>query len=158
MPLEHPRPGTGFPRSAVRLSGDLFAPRGPALLDVLHRFRAGQASLEHLAAALRDTTLFTAVSDEDGGTALITARSGETSWLAVFTSPARMAEFHRRSGRGADAVRYAEVTGADLLDQCLPALPRGTGLVVDAGSGHRTALAPVPGLVPDQIALEGNGS
>ncbi|MER6993238.1 SseB family protein [Saccharopolyspora hirsuta] len=144
----------------MRLSGVLFTPPAPAvdLVDALHSFRTDRCSLEQLAGVLRDTALFVPVSDEDGGVALVTAREGELGWLGAFTSLPRMAEFYRASGRGSDVVRYAELTGAELLDQCLPALPEGTGLVVDAGSEHSTALGPVAGLVPDEIALTEGGN
>ncbi|MDA3630050.1 SseB family protein [Saccharopolyspora sp. WRP15-2] len=162
MTLAHVRPGTGFPRSAgvLRLSGVLFDPPDPAeeLIGALESFRADRTSIEQLAEVIRGTGFVTPVSDEDGGVALIAARAGELSWLGAFTSLPRMAEFYRESGRGSDTVRYAEVTGAELLEQCLPALPRGTGLVIDAGSGHSTALGPVAGLVPDEIALTEGGS
>ncbi|RKT85861.1 SseB protein N-terminal domain-containing protein [Saccharopolyspora antimicrobica] len=161
MTLAHARPGIGFPRSAgvLRLSGVLFTPRDPAadLIDALQGFRTDRITVERLGEVLRGTALFTPVSDEDGGVAVLTARDGELSWLGAFTTEARMAEFYRQSGRGADAVRYAELTGVELLDQVLPALPRGTGLVIDAGTEHSTALGPVTGLVPDEIALTESG-
>ncbi|TDD51968.1 SseB family protein [Saccharopolyspora elongata] len=162
MTLAQCRPGRGFPgRGVLRLTGSIFdepAPEPAAeLLDALRRFRADQATIAQLAAALRGTALYVAVSDEDGRFALPTGRDGELSWLGVFTSPGRMAEFYRAAGRGADNVRYGELTGAELIDQCLPALPRSTGLVLDPGSEHGTALAPIRGLVPDEIALTEGG-
>ncbi len=123
----------------------------------MRRFRGDQVTIEQLAAALRGTTVYVAVSDEDGGFALSTGRNGELSWLAVFTSLGQMAESYRAAGRGADTVRYGMLTGAELIDECLPDLPRGTGLVLDPGGEHGTALAPVPGLVPDELAVKKGG-
>ncbi|MER7010159.1 SseB family protein [Saccharopolyspora sp. NPDC000359] len=136
------------------------SPPGPTadLVEALLLFRTDRCALDQLAGTLRATALVVPVSDEDSGVALLTARGGALAWLGVFTSLARMAEFHRGSGRGADEVRYAELTGAELLDQCLPALPRGTGLVIDPGTGHSTALGPVAGLVPDRFALTESGN
>ncbi|MEU5848073.1 SseB family protein [Saccharopolyspora shandongensis] len=162
MTLAQCRPGTGFPSQGIlRLTGSIFDEPEPEpaaeLLGTVRLFGTGEATVEQLAAALRGTSVYVAVSDEDGGFALPTGRDGELSWLGVFTSPSRMAEFYRAAGRGADTVRYGELTGAELIDQCLPALPRGTGLVLDPGSKHGTALAPVRGLVPDEIALTESG-
>lgn len=160
MTLVQRRPGAGFPRQGViRLTGSIFDEPVTAaeLLDALRLFRADQATIEQLAAALRGTAVHVAVSDEDGGFALPTGRHGELSWLGVFTSLGRMATFYRAAGRGADTVRYGELTGAELIDECLPALPSGTGLVLDPGSEHGTALAPVRGLVSDEIALSEGG-
>ncbi|MEV0049224.1 SseB family protein [Saccharopolyspora shandongensis] len=162
MPLAQCRPGTGFPSQGVlRLTGSIFDEPEPEpaaeLIGTVRLFGTGEATVEQLAAVLRGTSVYVAVSDEDGGFALPTGRGGELSWLGVFTSLGRMAEFYRAAGRGADTVRYGELTGAELIDQCLPALPRGTGLVLDPGSEHGTALAPVRGLVPDEIALIESG-
>jgi hypothetical protein len=161
MTLMQRRPGAGFPRSkgAPRLSGSIFDEPDPAaeLLDAVHLFRNNQATVAQLATALRGTDVYVAVSDEDDGFALSIGRNGELSWLAVFTSLDRMAEFYRAAGRGADSVRYGMLSGAELIDECLPDLPRGTGLVLDPGTEHGTALAPVAGLVPDEIALTEGG-
>ncbi|MFI0468121.1 SseB family protein [Saccharopolyspora sp. 5N102] len=162
MTLAQCRPGTGFPSQGVlRLNRSIFGEPEPEpaaeLLGAVRLFGTGEATIDQLAAALRGTSVHVAVSNEDSDFALPTGRDGELSWLGVFTSLGRMAEFCRRRQSRRRHFRYGELTGAELVDECLPALPRGTGLVLDPGSDHSTAFASARGLVPDELAVAEGG-
>ncbi|MCA1278267.1 SseB family protein [Saccharopolyspora sp. 7B] len=64
------------------------------------------------------------------------------AWLPVFTSLDHLAAFAVASGRGNQPCTYGTLSGAEVLDAVLSALPPGTGLVLDPGAEHVLALPP----------------
>ncbi|MFC7344564.1 SseB family protein [Saccharopolyspora griseoalba] len=100
---------------------------------------------EPVHAALRATPRLwvetTAAAEPD---VVVVQREG-MAWIPVFTTVLRLVDWKNRCGQGETPVRYAGISGADLL-ATLPRMPNGTGLVLDPGSEHVTAL-PLPDAV-----------
>lgn len=64
------------------------------------------------------------------------------SWLPVFTSLPRLAQFGQLTGRGEVELTYGELPGREVVRDLLPDLPVHTGIVLDPGSEHVFALPP----------------
>ncbi|MGI5349421.1 hypothetical protein ACQEU8_14645 [Streptomyces sp. CA-250714] len=91
---------------------------------------------------------------------LLTRSLGGVRWILAFTDEGALARFARESGGGAagEPWEYASVLGARLLDAVIPALDGPTGVAVDIADEDGSMLfPPVPGIVPDEVAV-GAGS
>lgn len=119
--------------------------------------RAARGDMDQVMRLLRQTPLWVETEqDEDGQS--YTVRSVQTQglrWLPVFSALEHLARFAQASGRGDQHIQYGQLPGAELLDEVLPALPHGTGLVLDPVADHVLALPAVRGIVPDALAVDG---
>lgn len=146
---------------SVTLSGSLVAatedtgePATDLLMEAVQAARAGHADQQQLVSAFRAATVYVeAIPTDDGDRALQWVHQGGLTWVPVFTSLQTLAAFYSEAGRGDDQIDYGELTGAELIDHCLPQLPRGTGMILDPISDHVLALPPVAGIVPDDLAI-----
>lgn len=129
-------------------------PETDALREAVHGARVGEGDLETLMGLFRAATLYVeAIPTENGDRALQWVHHEGLTWVPVFTSLQHLAAFYIEAGRGDDDVDYGILTGAELIDHCLPQLPRGTGMILDPISEHVIALPPVAGIVGDDLAL-----
>ena len=126
----------------------------PELVDAVTEVRAARGDMDRVLRLFRGTTLWVERETTEQGHALRTIPLDGAHWLPVFTSLVRLSEFCRAAGRGAESLRYGQLTGADVLDTCLPALPFGTGVLLDATCEHVLALPPVNGIVPSDLAVD----
>ncbi|WP_017972379.1 SseB family protein [Actinopolyspora halophila] len=92
---------------------------------------------------------------EDGYTvATMSAEPGGLWWLPVFSEQQQLADYALRGQRGDTSITYGQLSGAEVFDELLVQLPRGTGVLLDPAAEHTVALPPVPGIVPAAIALD----
>lgn len=125
-----------------------------ALLEAVWAARNGRGDIETFMGLFRAATVYVeAIPTEDGDRALQWVRHDGLTWLPVFTTPSSMVAFFVEAGRGDDQLDYGMLTGAELIDHCLPQLPRGTGMILDAASEHVLTLPPVTGIVGDELAI-----
>lgn len=132
----------------------LAKPETDALLAAVDAARNGHADLDILMPRFRAATLYVeAIPTEDGDRALQWVHHEGLTWVPVFTSLMNMASCFVEAGRGEEEVHYGMLTGAELIEQCLPQLPRGTGMILDPISEHVLALPPVEGIVSAELAI-----
>ncbi|MFB7236576.1 hypothetical protein ACFCXK_17550 [Streptomyces sp. NPDC056269] len=124
--------------------------------------RAGLGDPRDLVGELRRALVLVPV--DSGG--LWTAEFGGVRWICAFTDEAALARFARaRGAAGGDAGRetgetgeaweFAELRGARLLDEIVPALGVPAGVAVDiADPDGAMAFPPVRGIVPDDVAID----
>ncbi|MGI5348331.1 hypothetical protein ACQEU8_09055 [Streptomyces sp. CA-250714] len=94
-----------------------------------------------------------------GGDRLLARSFGGVRWILAFTDEGALARF-ALGGGGAPGEQweYVSVLGARLLDVVIPALDGPTGVAVDIADEDGSMLfPPVPGIVPDEVAV-GAGS
>ena len=144
---------TQVPARSLVLSGSLddIEPTADSLITDLLLLRNGRGDAEQVLRAFRDATLIVEITAETHELHYV---RHEGFWVPVFSSLSYMADYMRACGRGQDDVSYGRLTGAELIDDCLPALPRGTGALLDPVSNHTIALPPVAGIVPDSLAVD----
>lgn len=92
---------------------------------------------------------------------LWTAEFGGVRWVCGFTDEAALARFAqaRSSVDGAEAVgrswEFAELRGARLLDEIIPAMGVPAGVAVNVADPDGSMLfPPVTGIVPDAVAVD----
>lgn len=112
-----------------------------SITDEIRRLRVGAGDPRTLLEAFRATTVY--LERMDPLTIPLTMLDG-LNWIKAFTSPDYLPE-------GTD---YLAVTGERLLDTYLPALPRNTGVVLDAGTDTMLTLPPVKGIVAEELAVD----
>ncbi|MFE4309102.1 hypothetical protein ACFQ9H_22335 [Streptomyces sp. NPDC056517] len=121
--------------------------------------RAGLGDPRELVGELRRALVLVPV--DSGG--LWTAEFGGVRWICAFTDEAALARFARaRDAAGGDAGReadgaweFAELRGARLLDEIVPALGVPAGVAVNiADAEGAMAFPPVRGIVPDDVAID----
>lgn len=110
---------------------------------------------EPLLETLRDGVLLVETEyGEDGYTVATTsAEPGGLWWLPVFSDYQQLADYALLGQRGDASITYGQLPGAEVFDELLGQLPRGTGVLLDPAAEHTVALPPVPGIVPAAIAL-----
>lgn len=96
-----------------------------------------------------------------GGSGLWTAKLGGVRWISGFTDEAALARFAkaRGVGKGTDgtdgAWEYAELRGARLLDEIIPAMGVPAGVAINVADPDGSMLfPPVVGIVPEAVALD----
>ncbi|MGW0042559.1 SseB family protein [Rhodococcus sp. NPDC003348] len=104
----------------------------------IEAFRQGFGQPDLLTAALRAAVVLLPVTDDDR--ILISTVRG-VDWVCAFTDEAEYTAYlHAR--REAASVRYRALFGRRLLDEIVPALPRPTGVVIDAAGAAPMAFPP----------------
>ncbi|NYH80367.1 hypothetical protein FHR84_003724 [Actinopolyspora biskrensis] len=111
---------------------------------------------ESLLEALRSVALLVETEHGESGytVAVMSAESGGLWWLPVFSDYQQLADYALRGQRGDVSITYGQLSGAEVFDELLAQLPRGTGVLLDPAAEHTVALPPVPGTVPAAIALD----
>lgn len=79
---------------------------------------------------------------EQGQVAVRSVYAQGLSWLPVYTSLPRLAQFAQMTGRGEVTITYGQLPGREVVRDLLPHLPSHTGIVLDPGSEHVFALPP----------------
>lgn len=136
--------------AAVRLAGTLdlrAATDDPiaALAAAVAQWWRQDADLDDVLAAFRPAPLLVEVDQDQQ---LSAVRTEGLLWLPVFTGLKEFAAWMQACGRGAETIGYGCISGAELLDDALPQLPAGTGMVLNPGHARVMALPPVPPVVP----------
>lgn len=124
------------------------------LIAAVSAVRAGGGDVDLVVRLFRDATLWVETDSDERGHAVRSVQVQGLHWLPVFSSLPRLALFCQAGNRGDQHITYGTVTGAEILETCLPALPFGTGVVLDTASEHVLALPPVAGFVPDSLAVD----
>lgn len=129
------------------------APEAPLIASV-EQVRAGHGGMDRVMGLFRRSTLWVETELAGEQHTVRSVQAEGLSWLPVFSSLAQLAAFCQASGRGSVEVSYGTLTGAELLATCLPALPLGTGVLLDPVADHALPLPPVTGIVPDSLAVD----
>lgn len=128
-------------------------PAGSSLVAAVVEVRAGRGDMAEVMALFRAATLWV---ERDGDQQVVRAVEFEgLRWLPVFTSLEQLAVFAQASRRGDQEVHYGRLSGAEIVEECLPLLPVGTGMVLDPLADHVLPLPAVRGIVPDSRAIDG---
>nr|WP_206325372.1 MULTISPECIES: hypothetical protein [unclassified Streptomyces] len=91
---------------------------------------------------------------ERGG--LWTGHFGGVRWVFAFTGEEALARFAREVGDPGRSWEFAELLGARLLDEVVPAMGVPAGVAVDVADPDGAMLfPPAEGIVPDSAAVEG---
>ncbi|MFF5567194.1 hypothetical protein ACFY7Z_22270 [Streptomyces sp. NPDC012623] len=132
------------------------ASAGTALAARIAERRAGWGDPRALVGELRRALVLVPL---DGG-GLRTGESGGVRWVFGFTDEAALARFARArdTGDGRDTGRaweFAELRGARLLDEIVPAMGVPGGVAINVADADGSMLfPPVVGIVPDAVAVD----
>ncbi|MER8068828.1 SseB family protein [Streptomyces sp. NPDC094034] len=127
-----------------------------ALVERIAERRAGAGDPRALVGELRRALVLVPV--DAGG--LWTAEFGGVRWICGFTDEGALARFVRArdSGDGRDTGRaweFAELRGARLLDEIIPAMDEPAGVAINVADPAGAMLfPPVTGIVPDAVAVD----
>ncbi len=87
-----------------------------------------------------------------------TGDEGGIRWIYAFSSEAELTAFARARDYPGAELRYLTVYGSRLLDVAVPALGRACGVALDVASAQPMVFPPMRGIVPDAVALDGEGN
>ncbi|MFD3560906.1 hypothetical protein ACFWVU_14675 [Streptomyces sp. NPDC058686] len=130
---------------------------GTALAEQIAERRDGAGDPRALLGELRRATVL--VPLDRGG--LWTGHLGGVRWVFAFTGEEALARFaqSRESASAQDSARpweFAELLGARLLDEIIPAMGEPAGVAVDVADPDGSMLfPPAMGIVPDEAAVDG---
>ncbi|GAA1169303.1 hypothetical protein GCM10009654_28170 [Streptomyces hebeiensis] len=129
---------------------------GEALAEQIAERRAGTGDPRALIGELRRALVLVPM---DGG-GLWTARFGGVRWICGFTDEDALARFARArdDGDGRTTGReweYAELRGARLLDEIIPAMGVPAGVAINVADPDGSMMfPPTVGIVPDAVAVD----
>ncbi|CAK7287515.1 hypothetical protein ACNFR7_06495 [Streptomyces sp. RM1] len=124
---------------------------GATLVERIAERRAGRGDPRALVGEFRRALLLVPL---DGG-GLWTAHFGGVRWICAFTDENSLARFVSRHGPGDREWEYAELLGARLLDEIVPAMAEPAGIAVDvADEGGAMLFPPAVGIVPEAVAVD----
>ncbi|MFK4597051.1 SseB family protein [Streptomyces pristinaespiralis] len=133
---------------------------GTALAERIAERRDGSGDPMAMVGELRRALVLVPV--DAGG--LWTAQLGGVRWICAFTGEESLARFARArdTGDGQETGRtweFAEVRGARLLDEIIPAMGVPAGVAVDVADPDGAMLfPPARGIVPDAVAVDAPAS
>jgi hypothetical protein len=130
---------------------DVVVGNGTTLAERIAERRAEQGDPRALVGELRRAPLLVPL---DGG-GLWTTHLGGVRWICAFTDESSLARFLSRHGPGDREWEYAELLGARLLDEIVPAMAEPAGIAVDIADEDGAMLfPPVVGIVPEAVAVD----
>ena len=127
-----------------------------ALAERIAERRAGDGDPRTLVGELRRALVLVPV---DGG-GLWTAEFGGVRWICGFTDEDALARFARARDAGdrrttGQAWEFAELRGARLLDEIIPAMGVPAGVAINVADPDGSMLfPPTVGIVPDAVAVD----
>ncbi|MEU6391212.1 hypothetical protein [Streptomyces sp. NPDC046939] len=131
--------------------------RRSALAERISERRGGVGDPRALVGEMRRSVLLVPVS----GGGLWSVRSGGVRWVCGFTDEVALARFARSRTAGdqpmrdMEAMEYAALLGARIVDEVVPSLAEPAGLAVDiATEDGAMFFPPVVGIVPDDCAVD----
>ncbi|MER5278025.1 SseB family protein [Streptomyces sp. NPDC002809] len=87
------------------------------------------------------------------------ARLGGVRWIYAFTDETALARFARLRAPGDQAMDYAALLGARIVDEIVPSLGEPGGLAVNVATEDGSILfPPVVGIVPETVAVDAGGA
>lgn len=99
------------------------------------------SEMDRLQRALRAATVLVPRDcDGDGRDRVALVQRDGLTWVPVFSSLATIEGYAAAVGRDVTEIRYSTVSGAELISEVLPGLPRRTGVVLDPVQPHVYAL------------------
>ncbi|RJQ69485.1 hypothetical protein D5S17_30305 [Pseudonocardiaceae bacterium YIM PH 21723] len=116
------------------------------------RFFAGSGDPEQLLRAFRMSTF--AIWAYSPDRALVTIVYRGLRWIPCFTTGELLAEFLESRQVDAENAEFVVATGERVIDEFLPALEKGVGIIVDPGAEQPVAFPPLRPIVPDELALD----
>ncbi|WP_371666269.1 SseB family protein [Streptomyces sp. NBC_01241] len=89
------------------------------------------------------------------GERLWSARLGGVRWICGFTDESALARFALLHASGDQAMDYAALLGARIVDEVVPSLSEPAGLAVDIATEDGSMFfPPVVGIVPESVAVD----
>lgn len=122
-----------------------------AAIEAVHQGRLAEVGPEALHAALASATVLVPIADPD---AVVTVTDQGVCWVLAFTSPVARARYDEQCPQGSQLGRVASMTGRQLLDRVVPALPGPAGVAVNVGS-NQPSLYPDPRVQVELAEAEG---
>ncbi|WUG23538.1 SseB family protein [Streptomyces sp. NBC_00464] len=93
------------------------------------------------------------------GERLWSARLGGVRWIYAFTDGTALARFALLRAPGDQAMDYAALLGARIVDEIVPSLGEPGGLAVDVATEDGSMFfPPVVGIVPEAVAVDAGGA
>ncbi|MCX4664855.1 hypothetical protein OG711_21000 [Streptomyces uncialis] len=127
---------------------------GTGLAGRIAERRAGAGDPRALVGELRRALVLVPVA----GGGLWRAEFGGVRWVCAFTDEEAFARFAAARGEAGRSWEFAQVRGARLLDEVVPALGAPAGVAVNVADGDGSMLfPPVVGIVPDAVAVDAAG-
>ncbi|MER5768642.1 hypothetical protein [Streptomyces sp. NPDC001985] len=127
---------------------------GTELAERIAERRAGVGDPRAVVGELRRSLVLVPV--DRGG--LWSASFGGVRWVCGFTDEEALARFAAARGEAGRSWEFAEVRGARLLDEVVPALGVPAGVAVNVADGDGAMFfPPVSGIVPDGAVVGGEG-
>nr|WP_239092074.1 SseB family protein [Streptomyces sp. SID14478] len=142
---------TGVCRTCVHGEAVVGNDAGAALAERIAAYRGGSGDPRKMVGELRRAALLVPL---DGGR-LWTGHLGGVRWIYAFTGEEALARFARSRGEGQRDREYAQLLGARLLDEIVPAMGEPAGVAVDVADEDGAMLfPPVLGIVPEAAAVD----
>ncbi len=123
------------------------------LLAAVARFVRGEIDFDEVLAALHAAPLLVERTSAESHQVLSVRYQG-MPWLPAFATVEHLAAWKQLCGQGSRPVHTGELTGHQLLHECLPQLEPGTGVILNPGSDLSLALPPVAGIVGPELAVD----
>ncbi|MEU5400605.1 SseB family protein [Streptomyces sp. NPDC005963] len=124
------------------------------LTDRIVERRAGDGDPRALVGELRRALVLVPFEGEG----LWTASLGGVRWVCAFTDEEALARFASARGEAGREWEFAELRGARLLDEIVPAMGVPAGVAVNIADPEGSMLfPPVVGIVPDAVAVVEGG-
>ncbi|MEU9091179.1 SseB family protein [Streptomyces sp. NPDC087901] len=124
---------------------------GAALSEQIAERRRGVGDPRALVGEMRRSVLLVPTVGER----LWSARLGGVRWIYGFTDEAALARFALLRSSGDQAMDYAALLGARIVDEVVPSLGEPAGLAVDVATEDGSMFfPPVVGIVPEAVAVD----
>lgn len=125
----------------------------PELVAAAQRVHEGEDAMADVLSLFRQARLWLEVASAEKGHVVTPVRAQGFVFLPVFSSEWLLARFCQASGRGDREITYGCLTGAEVLDELLPELGGGTGIMLDATADHVLALPAARGAERDTLGV-----
>ncbi|MEU2249224.1 SseB family protein [Streptomyces sp. NPDC019224] len=124
---------------------------GTVLADRIADRRSGVGDPRTLLGEMRRSVLLVPTVGEQ----LWSARLGGVRWIYAFTDETALARFALLRAPGDQAMDYAALLGARIVDEIVPSLGEPGGLAVDVATEDGAMFfPPVVGIVPEAVAVD----
>ncbi len=124
-----------------------------ALVAAAQRVHEGEDAMAEVLSLFRQARMWMEVASAGEGHVVTPVRAQGFVFLPVFSSEWLLARFCQASGRGAQGITYGCLTGAEVLDELLPELGGGTGIMLDATADHVLALPAASGVESETLGV-----
>ena len=125
-----------------------------ALVAAVVQYLRNDGDVDTVLTTFRAAELVVELADDAEENRMVVVRREVLCWVPACSTLANFATWMQMCGRGTETVHYGLISGAELLDTCLPQLPTGAGVVLDPATDRVLALPPVTGIVTRELAVD----